>query len=317
MKIYTDVEVAYAAIVCPITASLTGGSIYVNLSGDYAVITVDKSKIVLPTDLGVHPYTLIVNERDWSSTVNQQTYSFNVIIVCTVSSLTITSKAADEYYILNQGLITTNPLSITQTDACVFPFTYTHTYTKDGSSITKPAWLNFDNAMTTYSFSISAPLDVGVYVVTATSEIPQVDPGTGVNRITVSSFIITVVSDCTITSLTDKVITDMTYGVTAPAGTQNIFFADAISTGHANDNYCGLRTYTLSPVLAFMSITGDVLSIETSNEAYIGPYVVTLTTQITDYPIITPVTKTFNVYITCGVQVVTFAAPLIPALTTV
>jgi multisubunit Na+/H+ antiporter MnhE subunit len=69
VKIYTDVEISYAAIICPITASLTPGSIFVDLSGDFATITVDKSKITLPTDIGSHPYTLIVNEKDWSSTV--------------------------------------------------------------------------------------------------------------------------------------------------------------------------------------------------------------------------------------------------------
>jgi hypothetical protein len=53
----------------------------------------------------------------------------------------------------------------------------------------------------------------------------------------------------------------MTYGVTALPATQNIFLADAISTGHLDDNYCGIRTYVISPVLAFMSISSDVLSI--------------------------------------------------------
>jgi hypothetical protein len=65
----------------------------------------------------------------------------------------------------------------------------------------------------------TAVADIGVYVVTTTSTIPQVDPGTGQNRITTSSFTITVVSDCTITSLTDKVVNDMTYGVTLLAVT--------------------------------------------------------------------------------------------------
>ena len=70
---------------------MTPGSIFVDLSGDFATITVDKSKIVLPTDIGTHTYTLIVNEKDWSSNVAQQTYSFDINIICTVSSLTITS----------------------------------------------------------------------------------------------------------------------------------------------------------------------------------------------------------------------------------
>jgi hypothetical protein len=71
VKIYTDVEVSYAAIICPITAALSAGSLFVSISGDYATITVNKSNVVLPTDIGVHPVTLIVNEKDWSSTVVQ------------------------------------------------------------------------------------------------------------------------------------------------------------------------------------------------------------------------------------------------------
>jgi len=55
--------------VCPITAAMTAGSVFVNLSGDYATITVDKSKIILPTDIGTHTFTLIVNEQNWSSNV--------------------------------------------------------------------------------------------------------------------------------------------------------------------------------------------------------------------------------------------------------
>lgn len=137
------------------------------------------------------------------------------------------------------------------------------------------------------------------------------------NRITTSSFKITVVSDCTITSLTSKLITSMTYGVTAIATTQNVFIKDAISTGHLNDLYCGPRTYILFPVLAFMSISSDVLSISTNDPIYIGPYDVTITVTISQFPAIPAFTQTFHVDIICGVQVVTFAAPLIPALTTV
>jgi len=95
-----------------------------------------------------------------------------VHIVCTVSSLTITSKAADAYYVLNQGTLTTNALLITQTDACVFPFTYTHEYTKNSSVVTKPAWISFDNPTTKFGATITLPADVGIYTIKTTSMIP-------------------------------------------------------------------------------------------------------------------------------------------------
>ena len=81
---------------------MAAGSIFVSLSGDSATITVDKGNVVLPTDIGTHTYTLIVNEANYSSTVAQQAYTFNVVIICTVTSLTITQKAADKNpFILN------------------------------------------------------------------------------------------------------------------------------------------------------------------------------------------------------------------------
>jgi hypothetical protein len=169
-----------------------------------------------------------------------------VIIVCTVSTLTITSEAANkDPHILNTGSFTTDPLQITQIDACVFPFSYSHTYTKNGAAVATPTWLNF-NGDTTFTMSATAVADIGVYVVTTTSEIPQVDPMTGVNRIKTSSFTINVVSDCTISTFVDRAVSDMTYGVTLTAETQDVFFDDTIAFGHGSDFYCGQRTYTLA-----------------------------------------------------------------------
>jgi hypothetical protein len=43
VKVYTDVEVSYNAIICPITASLSSTAVFADITGDYATITVDKS----------------------------------------------------------------------------------------------------------------------------------------------------------------------------------------------------------------------------------------------------------------------------------
>ena len=45
------------------------------------------------------------------------------------------------------------------------------------------------------------PSDVGVYIITTTAKIPQIDPGTGVNRIISYSFTMTV-SECDNQTLT-------------------------------------------------------------------------------------------------------------------
>jgi hypothetical protein len=66
-----------------------------------------------------------------------------------------------------------------------------------------------------------------------------------------------------------------------------------------------------------MSIVGDSVSVFTNDPQYINTYVVTITISLQDYPAIPSVTKTFNVIINCSVATLTFAAPLIPALTLV
>ena len=58
----------------------------------------------------------------------------------------------------------------------------------------------------------------------------------------------------------------MTYGVTLAAITQNVFFADSIATGHSNNAYCGLRTYTLTPsTYTWLTIASDTMTVVTSN----------------------------------------------------
>jgi hypothetical protein len=87
------------------------------------------------SDYGTNTFTLIVNSTNFAGTVSEQTYNFNVIIVCQVSSLTITSQASDTTLTINQGLFETLPFSVTQASNCMFPYTYLHTFLKAGVSI--------------------------------------------------------------------------------------------------------------------------------------------------------------------------------------
>lgn len=142
------------------------------------------------------------------------------------------------------------------------------------------------------------------------------DPTTSTNRITTSTFTLEVVSDCTLTNFVDKNINDMTYGVTLTAVTQDIFFTDTIANGHGLPSYCGLRNYLLSPVKAFLSISADLLTIQTTDESFLGSYDITLTATLPEYPLRPAIVKNFKVHITCIAQTITFVAPLIPAFTT-
>jgi hypothetical protein len=83
--------------------------------------------------------------------------------------------------------------------------------------------------------------DVGLYEITTTTEIPQYFLITGVSRTIDTVFTINVVHDCTIAVLTDKTISNITYGVTLAQSDTNIFFGDSIrgTVFHTDSTYCG------------------------------------------------------------------------------
>ncbi len=93
-----------------------------------------------------------------------------------------------------------------------------------------------------------------------------------------------------------------------------MFFWD-VKSG-TDKNYCGPRNYSFTVTKTFLSISGDTLSVQTDNEGDIDSHTIEITVSLTDYPLIPSITKSFVVTITCGVQTLTFVAPLIPALTT-
>jgi hypothetical protein len=97
--IKTDVQVTYPTIVCPIIATLTPSAAYISLSSN--IISIDAALIQIPTDYGANPFTITVASSNFPGTLLSETYSFNVIITCAVSSLTITSQALDTTYTLN------------------------------------------------------------------------------------------------------------------------------------------------------------------------------------------------------------------------
>jgi hypothetical protein len=109
---------------------------------------------------------------------------------------------------LNEGTHVTLALLVSQTSACNYPYTYTHAVKKDTVSITQPSWLTFDDTTKQYSMTVTAPPDVGVYEITATTTIPP-NPLTGALNSITSTFTLTVVSDCTITSFETLGLTDM------------------------------------------------------------------------------------------------------------
>ena len=113
----------------------------------------------------------------------------------------------------------------------MFTYTYTQNIEKAGSTVT-PGWSLFDNLTTKFTFTITAPADIGVYSITSIATIPQVDPVTSANKFVSNNFTLTVQSDCVNTTITDKTITDMSVLV-SQSSTQDVTFLDSIATGHA------------------------------------------------------------------------------------
>jgi hypothetical protein len=146
--------------------------------------------------------------------------------------------------------------------------------------------------------SPTAVSDVGIYDVTTTISIPT-------TLSTTASFTINVVHDCTIAVLTDKTISNITYGVTLAQSDTNIFFGDSIrgTVFHTDSTYCGARKYTLTPnTYGWLSIIGDTMTVQTSNLGDVGVYPnIQLKVELLNYPMVASITKTFQVTITCTV----------------
>ena len=142
-----------------------------------------------------------------------------------------------------------------------------------------------------YTMTITAPEDVSVYTITSTATILQNTFSTNTALTTNYSFTLTVQNDCVNSVITDKTIIAMANAVSATFVSQDIAFLDSIATFHSNPAYCGPRTYTLSH--AFLTISGTTMKLYTANLADVNVYTSTITVSLTNYPMVTPLTKSF------------------------
>ena len=85
--------------------------------------------------------------------------------------------------------------------------------------------------------------------------------------------------------------------VTQAAVTQDITFADTIAAGHGNASYCGPRTYTLSPSINVLTISGSTMTLASTSPADVATSQITLTVKLVDYPMVTELSKTFTTVI--------------------
>ena len=83
----------------------------------------------------------------------------------------------------------------------------------------------------------------------------------------------------------------MSTKVSQTAATQDISFADLIGTAHGDPNYCGAKIYTISPSLSFLTLSGTILTLSTTNVADVNVYNVVLTVSLSSYPGVVSISK--------------------------
>ena len=91
-------------------------------------------------------------------------------------------------------------------------------------------------------------------------------------------------------------------------------FVDTTANFFSQPAYCGARIYSFSPTLpSFLTMNNStgILSLATSNTAYIGTYTYTMTESMASYPLVTPIVQTFTVTITCSITSFTISTAVV------
>ena len=91
----TDLSVPYS-ITCDWTGSISPALSWIAYNSSTHVITITHSSITLPTDLGTHSFSITVDSTLWPSFVTDKVYTFDVLITCVVTTLTVTQQAANK-----------------------------------------------------------------------------------------------------------------------------------------------------------------------------------------------------------------------------
>ena len=156
----------------------------------------------------------------------------------------IFTKIASFTYTLYAGIVSKTWES---TELGCYDELFTVTFVKSGVTIPKPSFITFDSATRTFAVSTTDKIDISVYTVTLRGTLQLLNnPNTGSHWYDEFTFTLTVQSDCTITSLTDRTINDMSFSI-GSSDTQDATFADSTATARGVTDYCGARSYTFTP----------------------------------------------------------------------
>lgn len=90
-----------SGLVCNFVSSMTPSKLFISYDSSTRTYTVDESKIVLPTDIGSHTFTITIDSQEYSGTVNTISRQFDVNVICDVTSFTFQSVPEDipSYYL--------------------------------------------------------------------------------------------------------------------------------------------------------------------------------------------------------------------------
>ena len=138
--ILTDITMT-TPIVCPITAVLTPDVPYLALSSDKTKIVLDGSKLTNP-DIGSHEFTLTATIVTLLGSSSQDFKFFVDVQACKVNNFNFSETIADFTIVLLSGALDKKLKVLQQDLTCKFPITFTSSYAKDGSNISKPAWID-------------------------------------------------------------------------------------------------------------------------------------------------------------------------------
>ena len=158
-------------------------------------------------DVTTHTISVVVDSANYSGSVNDVTYTFQITVQhCVVSVMTIPA-ISNQAYIINSGANTLNFSAATWSSlACNYAVTHTATYVLNAAPIAEPGWLTFSEASRSFSINTTSQLDAGVYTITVTASIPQPSEASGVKTVSTSFDLNVTTNDCNLTSFIPRVI---------------------------------------------------------------------------------------------------------------
>lgn len=78
----------------------------------------------MPADYGPHPVTIKIQSLTYPALVLPVSFTFNMIVLCSVAEFSISTVANDFSYILNSGAVTKGPLTAVMIPNCKWPISY-------------------------------------------------------------------------------------------------------------------------------------------------------------------------------------------------